>query len=46
MLDGIPKEMTEEEVLQGLTQHYGVTQLDDIRIIRDRQTSNCYLRPS
>ncbi|KAL9038766.1 MAG: hypothetical protein Q9214_005152 [Letrouitia sp. 1 TL-2023] len=39
MLDGIPKEMDEEDVRLELAQHYGVHHLDDIRIIRDRQTT-------
>lgn len=46
MLDGLPREMVEEDVRQELMQQYGLDQLDDIRIIRDRQTSKRHLRPS
>ncbi|OAX83643.1 hypothetical protein ACJ72_01992 [Emergomyces africanus] len=38
MMEGIPVDMNEDDILNELTQYYHVGALEDIRVIRDRQT--------
>ncbi|KAM5463492.1 hypothetical protein MauCBS54593_007486 [Microsporum audouinii] len=38
MMEGLPVDMTEEDVTSELAQHYHIRGLEDVRVIRDRQT--------
>ncbi|KAG5291240.1 RNA-binding protein [Histoplasma capsulatum G186AR] len=38
MMEGLPVEMNEDDILNELTQYYHVGTLEDVRVIRDRQT--------
>ncbi|EEH35626.2 rna-binding protein [Paracoccidioides lutzii Pb01] len=38
MMEGLPVDMNEDDILNELTQYYHVEALEDVRVIRDRQT--------
>ncbi|KKZ60702.1 hypothetical protein EMCG_04629 [[Emmonsia] crescens] len=38
MMEGLPVDMNEDDILNELTQYYNVEALEDVRVIRDRQT--------
>ncbi|KLJ13854.1 hypothetical protein EMPG_11236 [Blastomyces silverae] len=38
MMEGLPVDMNEDDILNELTQYYHVGTLEDVRVIRDRQT--------